>query len=82
MGTTMHIHVRDSPGPRLRSTASMDGCTSNVGRGWSGSISSSSDVDVLKPNPTADRLDGDGPCPLENKEKTDDVRARCPGTND
>lgn len=70
-----YVHVRDSPGPRLRSTASIDGCTSSVGRGCSGSISSSSDVDVLKPNPTADRPEDDGPCPLEKRENTDDVRA-------
>lgn len=73
-------HVRDSPGPRLRSTASIDGCTSRVGSGKSGSTSLSSGSGVPNPKPTpADRLVG-GPCPFEKRENTEDVRARCPGT--
>jgi hypothetical protein len=39
--TKKHVHVRDSPGNSDISTASMAGWTSNVGRGASGSISSS-----------------------------------------
>lgn len=73
-------HVRDSPGPRLRSTASIDGCTSSVGSGSSGSTSSSSGGAVFSPRPTAERLGGGGPCPEENNENTDELRARWPGT--
>ena len=73
------LHVRDSPGPRLKSTASIEGWTSSVGRGVSGSMSSSSVTDVLGPSPLVDRLEG-GAWPLANKENTEDVRARWPGT--
>lgn len=76
-----NVQVRDSPGPSVRSTASMDGWTSSVGSGAAGSTSSSSGSGVLKPNPTPPERLGACACPFEKSENTEGVRARCPGTN-
>ena len=63
-----HAQLRDSPGARLRSTASIAGRISSVGSGNSGSISSS----------TADRGSESSPdCELdENSEKIEGIRCR------
>lgn len=69
--------MRDSPGASIRSTASIAGCTSNVGRGTSGSTSSSVPP-LIKPSPTPFC------CPFavpDDTDDTDDVRDR-PGAHD
>jgi hypothetical protein len=45
------LHVRDSPGRSARSTPSIDGCTSSVGKGAVGSGSASLPKPSPSPNP-------------------------------
>lgn len=77
-----HAQLRDSPGARLRSTASIAGWTSNVGSGVSGSTSSSPPaappVPIPSPRPIPGPPDGAG-CPDEKSENIDGVCARCVG---
>ena len=77
-----HAQLRDSPGARLRSTASIAGWTSNVGSGVSGSTSSSPPaappVPIPSPRPIPGPPDGVG-CPDEKSENIDGVCARCVG---
>lgn len=46
---SVYVYRRDSPGNKLRSTASMAGCTSNTGSGCVGSTSSISAAAVREP---------------------------------
>lgn len=68
------LHVRLSPGPSVRSTATIVGCTSNTGKGVSGSISSSASfiVNPPNPNPTGDPNVELGDIGLDGKDALED----------
>ena len=68
-GRRRNLHVRDSPGPRERSTANITCGTSKVGSGTSGSTSSSS----LAINPGEE---------IDEKIDTEDVRGWEAGDQD
>ena len=48
--TRRNSQLLDSPGPRERSTANIAGCTTKVGKGCSGSTSSSPGLGTSSPN--------------------------------